>query len=679
MERYGATPSSSASSSSNPFVNWEEFYVSSDRGRREIHYYLKKRDGISDLALIGRERSHRHMFYDYNIKNRSLVSVLPSQKLKSRREVIDWLNSIVSEASRHGSSQSAGASRGLKDVNKSNTQAVKDNHLWKLGHSTKEFVWLGSSWTCRKRRKHYESFQRNGTKISVHDFVFVLAEEDKRLVAYLEDLYEDSRGNRMVVVQWFHRIDEVGITLPHKYNDREIFFSLCLQDLSIECINGLATVLSPQHYEKFVKEAAHTQLEPFVCDRLFDCDEVKPFNLTQVKGYWKQEILRYMYTSSPSRDAAKSQMSETTLKVEDTDNDGFEFRPTKRHRWSKDGDVRVNSSNEKEPTNIVDVEVRVCSVKEGCSPASLSGKEAISPLQLLALGSQVEILSQDSGMIGCWLRASVIKRSKDKEWVMRSRIALPDDLGLRTSGRTTIRPARDSNNHKDSRIVGIGSIVDAWWFDGWWEGIVIKIETDDRYHVFFPGEKRESIFSRGDLRHSQEWLGNKWMPIKERADAVSLILSGRSTNQVEGECCRTDVAGSSVYGASVCEGTEKVTDIQESLAFKNASGCSISRSDSGDDKARGSKTVPDLLNDDRLAKLKWKSRKRRHGNSSSAEKPSRSGESGEIFPEVESHSFEGFVIPKSLKVDHENCKYVGDSLFGGSSVVPPLTNLVMSR
>ncbi|KAK6921758.1 hypothetical protein RJ641_012265 [Dillenia turbinata] len=675
MERSGATPSSTPSSASNPFVNWEEVYVSSDRGRREVHYYLKKKDGSSDLALIGRERSHRHMLYDYNIKNRSLVNVLPSQKLKSRREVIDWLNSIVSEVPRHGSSQSAGAPSELRNVNQSNTRALKENHLRKLGHSTKEFLWLGSSWTCRKRRKHYESFQRNGIKISVHDFVFVLAEEDKRLVAYLEDMYEDSRGNRMVVVHWFHKIDEVGITLPHNYNDREIFFSLCLQDLSIECIDGLATVLSPQHYEKFVREAVHTQLEPFVCHRQFDCDEVKPFNLTQVKGYWKQEILRYMYASSPSRGTVKSQMSDTSLKVEDTDYDGFEFRPTKRHRWSKDGDVsdvRVNSSNKREATNMVDVEVRVCSLKEGYSPASLSGKVAInsSSPQLLAVGSQVEVLSQDCGMIGCWLRAS--------EWVMRSRIALPDELGLRFSGRTTIRPPPDSNNNRDLRIIGIGSIVDAWWFDGWWEGIVIKIESDERYHVFFPGEKRESIFGRGDLRHSQEWVGNKWMPIKERADVVSLLL-GRTTNQVEGESRNTDVTGSSVYGACVCEGTENVTNQELNLVMKDASGCSISQSDSGDDKARGSKIVPDLLNDDRLTKLKWKSRKRRHWNSSSAEKPSHSGESGEIFPEVESHSFEGFVIPESLKVDHENCKSVGESLFGGSSVVPSLSSLVMSR
>lgn len=83
---------------SSGFVRWEEMYVSSDRGRREVRYYLKREDGSSDLAVVGKEKSLRHMFYHYAIRDRSLLSLSPSSsllKLRSRREVIDWLNSIV--------------------------------------------------------------------------------------------------------------------------------------------------------------------------------------------------------------------------------------------------------------------------------------------------------------------------------------------------------------------------------------------------------------------------------------------------------------------------------------------------------------------------------------------------------------------------------------------------------
>ena len=93
MERMvvvGETTSSSAS-----YVSWEEVYVSSDKGRREVHYYLKRRDDESDLAVIGREKSLRHMSYHYAFSfANGLINT--NNRLKSRREVIDWLNSVVS-------------------------------------------------------------------------------------------------------------------------------------------------------------------------------------------------------------------------------------------------------------------------------------------------------------------------------------------------------------------------------------------------------------------------------------------------------------------------------------------------------------------------------------------------------------------------------------------------------
>lgn len=262
----------------------------------------------------------------------------------------------------------------------------------------------------------------------VHDFIYVLAEEDKRLVAYLEDMYEDSRGSRTVVVRWFHKIDEVGIAYPHNFNDREIFFSLCLQDLSIECIDGLATVLGPQHYEKFLKEATHTRLEPFVCHKQFDNDEVKPFDVTQVKGYWKQEILRYMYTSTVSAEV-RSQSSDD-VSFEGNLNNTSVFRPNKRHRQSKDSDACLQLNDKEESVDVscakyenvsnifIDCksEPETCTLKDGSAAPLIPGKVAIKQklLQFLAIGSQVEVLSQDSGIRGCWLRALIIKKHRCK-------------------------------------------------------------------------------------------------------------------------------------------------------------------------------------------------------------------------------------------------------------------------
>ncbi|KAM3691416.1 hypothetical protein ACB098_08G013400 [Castanea mollissima] len=681
------------SSSSSSYVSWEEVYVSSDKGRREVHYYLKRRDDESDLAVIGKEKSLRHMSYHYALSfANGLINT--NNRLKSRREVIDWLNSVVSDSPpqyRELSHLSSAFCDG-KDFCEMDIETLKDTQLKKLGHYTREFLWLGSPWTCRKKRRHYQSFRRNGVKISVHDFVFVLAEEDKRLVAYLEDMYEDSRGNKMVVVRWYHKIDEVGIVLPHNFNDREIFFSLCLQDLSIECIDGLAAVLSPQHFEKFLKEAMHTQLEPFICYQQFDNDDVKPFDITQVEGYWKQEILRYMYAHSLSKGHGNSQHFDG-LKVEENINDAVGVRPKKRLHWSKDDDMHLQWTNRVEPAGATSLDVQnicnsgidkkigveICSVKGGSSAAFLSRKEAKqNPVPYLTVGSQVEVLSQDSGIRGCWFRALIIKKYKDKvkvqyqdiqdaadesnkleEWILASRVAAPDHLGLRISGRTTVRPSRQSNKCKVSWVVEPGAVVDVWWHDGWWEGIVVHKESEDKLHIYFPGEKHESIFCCGDLRHSQEWLGGVWTHLKDRPDLVSSILSCSERKPV----AEKSSEGKSAQ-ATICGSRQSKQDETES---------NDSRLDSEYDNVKSVGVVPDLSKD-LCAQLRWKSsRKRRRGGGFSGQKL-RSSDN-----DSKSTSDERFLIPLSMKVvDHENCKYIGDSLFS-TSVVSPLSSLVMSR
>ncbi|XP_057962413.1 uncharacterized protein LOC131153984 isoform X2 [Malania oleifera] len=568
--------------------------------------------------------------------------------------------------------------------------SFKDVQLRKLGHHTKEFLWLGSSWSCRKRRKHYESFRRNGVKISVHDFVYVLAEEGKRLVAYLEDMYEDSRGNKMVMVRWFHKIDEVGIVLPHNFNDREIFFSLCLQDLSVECIDGLATVLNPQHFEKFLNEATCTQLEPFVCHRQFDNDDVKPFDITRVKGYWKQEILRFMHPSSPSSVHVKSQPANDGMKLEGNASNTSGIRPRKRYRPSTDDDVRLPYSGQKES-----VDAACMDLKNVGKASSSSPKETVKqmPPQYLAVGSQVEVLCQDSGIRGCWFRALIIKKSKDKvkvryqdlqdaddedknleEWLLASRIAAPDELGLRISGRKTIRPAPQSNRGKVSWVIDVGSIVDAWQHDGWWEGIVVQKDSEYKFHVFLPGEKKKSVLSYGDLRHSQEWVGNRWEHLRERLDLVNLILCRLETRQVGGE-------SSNSKQAEAGDKRPLPTNAHKGkLLMKDEAVRSSSVSNNADDAGR-KPAVPDLLKDELRLQLKWEStRKRRRSSGSSVEKQPRSSvKSREMKPEARRPRMcEGFMIPVLMKVDHENCKYIGDSPFS-SSVVQPLTSLVMSR
>lgn len=83
--------------------------MSTDKGKREVHYYLKDSCGSSDLAVVGRERSLRHMTYetvDGFLRPCHMESPSPhcspladgsmALKWKTRREVVDWLSSLIS-------------------------------------------------------------------------------------------------------------------------------------------------------------------------------------------------------------------------------------------------------------------------------------------------------------------------------------------------------------------------------------------------------------------------------------------------------------------------------------------------------------------------------------------------------------------------------------------------------
>lgn len=98
------------------YSSWQEVLVSNGKGRRVVHYYVKGAGGRADLAVVGREKSSRHMSYVVpNQFVRSLITrpyfLQPSPssssslnsppeavsfKWRSRREVIDWLSSLVS-------------------------------------------------------------------------------------------------------------------------------------------------------------------------------------------------------------------------------------------------------------------------------------------------------------------------------------------------------------------------------------------------------------------------------------------------------------------------------------------------------------------------------------------------------------------------------------------------------
>ncbi|XP_047071832.1 uncharacterized protein LOC124680836 [Lolium rigidum] len=628
-----------AAATARRWVQWEEVVVSNDRGRRLVHYYLRGEPGAGagggeerELAVVGRERSPRHM--SYAVQGRFLRSLAaagdgsaapsPSQspaaaaegaprKWRSRREVVDWLSSLVSGCN-DGTYSMANRFHGNSyddiDVDFVDVAASMDVSTTPLvGNSSKDLTWLGPAWHCQKRWKHYRSFCRRGITISVHNFVYIMSEEKKRLIAYVEDLYEDSNALNMVIVRWFDKVDEVGVELPPNVDDREIFFSHGLQDLNVECIDGLAAVLSAQHFEKFQSGMKHSYWQPYLCRRQINNDDVKPFDITQLQGYWSQELLKAMFNAGSSL----------------------------KRRLPSGGFL----------SDSVDLDH---SLQKQLNP-----------------GCHAEILSQDSGIRGCWFRCSILKRHRDKikvryqdlqnaddtgnleEWVLLTRIANPDQLGIRISGRPMVRPRHVMQDSKDPCSIDIGALVDAWWNSGWWEGIVLQCGNDGRLQVYFPGEKRVAYFGICDLRQSLEWVGDRWIPLKERKDIMSHLPP---TPECE------DGAFS------------KLVSQKDSPSTVPESGERCDEKSLGNKISRGQKRVlADLTNDLKLDNLKWMARKRSRRCSSKRQSGTSSGSSSQ--GDMEESSPCGInSVP-----DEEVCKSNGEPIFIGL----PVSSLVISR
>ncbi|XP_074565530.1 uncharacterized protein LOC141822020 [Curcuma longa] len=682
------------------YVVWQEVVVSNDKGRRVVHYYLKGAGGGADLAVVGREKSVRHMSYTVpNQFARSLMSrphlmnSLPSSssppqppglsfKWRSRREVIDWLSSLVSDPLATASSIS-GDRCGDADIYEPGDMPDFKFPSKKSRNSSSEFRWLGVPWQCKKRKRHYRSFSKNGVTISVHDFVFVMVEENNRLVAYVDDLYEDLlQGDNMVVVRWFHKVDEVGIVLPPDTNDREIFFSLCLQDFSVECIDGLAAVLSAQHFEQFQNAARHSSWRPYMCRRQIDSDGLKPFDIMQLQGYWSQELVRSMpIFTSPFKLRLKIKCGNSSLSaIGKSDNVPLGGSKRMPLMHPEDWHSAETSVRDKMRTTSLSVSSKF----RKCATNTLSGSALIRKelfkqklQQQFCPGYHVEVLSQDSGMRGCWFRCVILKRHQDKakvcyldiqdpdekgnleEWVSLSRVAAPDKLRVRCE-RPIVRPNPSQCDTVPS--FEIGAIVDAWWHDGWWEGIVIHKESGGRLHLYFPGENCSSVFSERELRQSQDWISNKWNAIPDRVD-IAISLSSHIKDPTGAELTHSKAPAGDHLSREVVDDSPANT-----IKYENTS----SRDSSSDKEADCS----DLTSSFQF-KLKWSTSRKRKRRREATQQHCQTSSSGSEDSEVQDGCGGGgssFVLPKSMAADHDNCKIGSDHMFK-----PPLSSLVMSQ
>ncbi|KAL3643081.1 hypothetical protein CASFOL_013896 [Castilleja foliolosa] len=588
------------------FVEWKEQYVSKERGNRVVHYFLKDNSGELILSVVGTERSVRHMFYvvaeEFLSVRGADSSVQAGFRWRSRREVVNWLTSMLSKQHRRGDYATS-----LKDNLSSvvNTQqAQMPPYKGRIAKNSKGhqlgISWSGSSWACSKQLKHYPAFRRNGISIAVQSFVFVMAEKENRYIAYLEDMYEDKKCQKKVKVRWFHHNREVkGVVSLQNPHPKEVFITPYVQVISAECVDGPAIVLTREHYEKCVAVFPHDLLGGVhFCFRQYKSSRIKPFNLSKLGGYFDQPIFSCF---NPDFFDEKGVSSEDDVKV-----------GAKRSRSCREfNKSRYDLSYKK------------------CGPSShVEGQLRHTPTY--TLNEKVEFLSQDSGLRGCWFRCTVLEVSKRQmrilyddvkdddsntnleEWIPTFRLAKADKLGMRHAGRPTIRPAYTCKE-MDLNFE-VGDPADAWWSDGWWEGVVSGTSDAKNgvFQIYIPGEDLYLNIELKNLRVSRDWVGNGWVDVEPNRNILCIIsgtntdnnspISGRKLSAVEEEEIN-DLAGMTLTNVPL---KDECIDNNEEKEENEGMDCDLSGANNilcngdGDDDDKGNDVDDDGSGDHNL-------------------------------------------------------------------------------
>ncbi|KAF5205103.1 Agenet domain containing protein [Thalictrum thalictroides] len=81
------------------FLEWKEVFISQVKDSRVVHYYFTDTAGNSILAVVGTERSLRHMVYVVADEFYQLYgterNITAGFKWRSKREVVEWLTSSL--------------------------------------------------------------------------------------------------------------------------------------------------------------------------------------------------------------------------------------------------------------------------------------------------------------------------------------------------------------------------------------------------------------------------------------------------------------------------------------------------------------------------------------------------------------------------------------------------------
>ena len=254
-----------------------------------------------------------------------------------------------------------------------------------------------------------------------------MSEEENRYLAYLEDMYEDKKGLKKVKVRWFHQNQEFACAIPPPApHPCEVFITSYSQVISVECVDDIATVLTPEHYEKCLDALPNCSLVGMrFCFRQYNKNKFKHFDLRTLRGYFSQAAVLSLKVLPEQ----EKEGSDTIRVVKHCSPGKTKFSKQFERLYSKCWGTKICRG----PQTDSIPSYQKLSNKQ--SPGKHLSVKFIGPqnqpMQTYNVGDKIEVLSQDSGIVGCWFRCTVLKQctSHNKLKIQYDDLQNADDCG----------------------------------------------------------------------------------------------------------------------------------------------------------------------------------------------------------------------------------------------------------
>lgn len=142
------------------------------------------------------------------------------------------------------------------------------------------------------------------------------------------------------------------------------------------------------------------------------------------------------------------------------------------------------------------------------------------------IGSKVEIAYIREKLPVAWYKATVIKVIDERVLLIEYESMKNDDGALLSEIVSTqyIRPLPPPT--LEVRNFDLLDEVEAFYNDGWWPGVVAKVNTGSRYNVKFMQWEEEIEFHHTELRFLYDWVDGQWIQASQDKSIESQHLAG---------------------------------------------------------------------------------------------------------------------------------------------------------